>query len=452
MVITLFVMVILTALGTVVFTVGSSNQQDAGRDRLAGGALGAAEAGLAQGLAYIRANGVVSLTCDGPNPASLLCSNDWGYNYLSSGSGGHVVALSGGRQYTVWIQQIAVYSPSTGVNTGRYKIYSVGTQGAGPASRTVTSDVSVNPFGFPVGIYAEQYVRDEGAVAISKESMFSKGCIGKRGHVTFDTTANDLANPNLVPAAHSAQYISNSNIIGPDTAACNAGENKNIHKTPSPGVCNTSFAYDQDAQGGDLSLTACNASSVLNPLKPRGLTNSSFDVNALKAIGYTEPRGLPASQYAFLKQKAQAAGTYYDCIAGTPVGACSSGNLTGVILNGNTLPNAVLYARLAPGKALSIGAGTLLNYGAAFCGSRSVLIIVEGGDLDVNSALDAVTSMFVPDGVFHGNGTASIIGSLFAQQAFLNGNISFSLNACFFANFPAGALSASPFNFQEVDR
>jgi len=452
MIMALFMMVVLTGIGTVMFNVATSNQQDSGRDRLAGGALGVAEAGIAHALAYMRSNGIASLTCDGANPASALCSNDWGYNYLSAASGGHAVTLTDGGQYKVWIQKIQAYSPSAGANQGRYKITSVGTLGNGPASRTVTTEVTAKPFPFPVGIYADDYVRDEGTISISKLSLFSKGCIGKRSHITFDTSVNDLANPSLVPGAHSALYISASNITGLDDANCNAGENKNIHR-PLPagaGFCHSSYRFDSDALGGSLTATLCDP--AVNG--GRGLPSppgSKFDVNSLAAYGYSVPRGLPDSQYALLKQKAQADGTYYDCVAGTPAGACSGGNLNGVTLSGATNPNAVLYAKLAPGKTFTVPS-TVTGYNAAFCGTRSLMIIVEGGDMDLNSNTDMVAAMFVPDGAVHANGTATVIGSLFAKQLFMNGNINFTLAQCFFDNFPAGALNVSPFNFQEVDR
>ncbi|MGI8426706.1 MAG: pilus assembly PilX family protein [Actinomycetota bacterium] len=443
MIMALFMMVVLTGLGTVMFNIATSNQQDSGRDRLAGGALGVAEAGVAQALAFMRTNGVSTLTCDGPNPASALCGNDWGYNFVSAASGGHVVNLTGGGQYRVWIQRLAGYAPNAGVTTGSYKIFSVGTLGAGPASRTITTQVSVKPFSFPIGIFAEDYVQHGGNVDVASISMFSKGCVFKRDRVTF-SGAIDLAHPGLKPGVHSAKWISTAN--GNNDASCSSTSIKNIHKPPIPGVCNATYPYDQDKLGGPL--TALNAACYPN------LTTSHFDENALKTYGYVDPRGLPANQYAELKATAQAAGTYYNCSSGP---ACSPN------LNGVSNPNAVLYVHLgAPGtntgRSVTFGPGDLVGYGAAYCGTRSLLIVVEGGDLHMNNNLDIVGAIFAPDGFVHVNGGAKILGSLFAKQLQVNGDAAFTLmgpannDHCFFDNPPAGTLNVSPFNFQEVDR
>ena len=64
---------VLTALAMVAATVSLNNLRNAGRDRVAGGALGAAEAGLAEAVSYLSTATAYELVCS-PN----CVGNPWG--------------------------------------------------------------------------------------------------------------------------------------------------------------------------------------------------------------------------------------------------------------------------------------------------------------------------------------------------------------------------------------
>lgn len=429
MVVTLLVMAVLTGLGAVVFNVGFNNLQNTGRDRLAGGAHGASEGGIAQALAFIRSEGTGTLKCDDPPVIGTDCSLLWGKNNPK------VINLSNGRQYSVWIQRISAMNPPT-TKSGTYRIHSTGTAGVGPGKRDIQVTVIVKPLSYPIGVYADS-ISDAGTPQVRRESVFSQACITQRDKMTFEGMDKYHGIP---AAAHSTEYITNSN------NTCAAGDSRNIHapKPPAtnPGVCNPSFPNDQDKQGGDLTATTC-----YNAL---GYPKTSFfDLNALKTYGYQYPRGLSDGEYAALKSKAQEQGTYYTTTGFT---------------NPSEPPaysNAVYYFNL---KNQTSGSNTVNIQNEfeefrndPYCGQRSIVIVVEGGNLHINAGADLVGAVFVPDGNYRGNGNHKIIGTLFARTIDkLNGTADFSLEgktaSCFFDNFPGSLLDVSTTRFREVDR
>lgn len=473
MVVTLLVMAVLTGLGAVLFNVGVNNLQNAGRDRLSGSAMGAAEAGIAEAITYIRINGTAKLTCTLP-ASSPSCDNDWGFNNQHIGCIPSGPPPCGVRQFTAWVERIQSYNPSSGTKEGIYKIHSVGTAGAGPGKRSIDTNVRTRPLDYPIGIYGHESVRNGGTPDIRKESMFSAGCIGKRSNVAFDTSAPDPAHPELLPAAHSVKWISEANILGLLDTQCSQNEKKNIHTDPpsGPGECNVTYKWDRDGGessplgiggGGPVAGTPCARDAVTNPYgyldSPNGI-GSLFNLATLKSYGYVQPRGLQDSQYAQIRNRAKEQGNFYDCTTSPsiPGGACTAGNLTGFVpLNGATLPNAVAYIKLAPGKEAKFGPGDLVGYGEnpapGYCGSRSLLIVVEGGDLHLNNGVDIIAALFVPDGNMHLNGSASVVGTLYAKTIHFNGTGDFTLKGqCFFDNLPGGLLSVAPVDFAELDR
>lgn len=425
MVVTILVMVVLTGMGAVVFLIGTNNIQNAGRDRLAAGAFGASEGGVAQGLTFIRSAGLASLKCDDPPQAGTDCTKPWG------SSNPKVVNLSNNRQFNVWIQRVQAFNPPE-FKVATFRIHSNGTAGTGPGKRLVDVTVDTAPFKFPIGVYADT-ITDAGTPNLRKESMFSQGCITGRSKITFVGTDPYHGIPS---AAHSTQYIS-TKVNG----ACSAGNDDNIHRpkppASNPGVCSVTYPNDQDRQGGDLAGTAC-----YNSPYP---TSSFFDLDILRSYGYDQPRGLTDAQYAALKTMAQEQGTYF----------------TTTSFPEPTDPppflNAVYYFNLKPGGGTLSVQDEFEAFRSAYCGERSVIIVVEGGDMHVNAGTDMVGAIFVPDGNYRGNGSAITTGTLFARSIDkLNGTADFTLEGpkpnCFFDNFPGGLMEVSVKNFREVDR
>lgn len=447
MVVTLLVMAVLTGLGAVVFNIGFNNLQNAGRDRLAGGAMGASEGGVAQALNFIRLNGVGTIKCTDPE-VSGNCDALWGKDNPK------IVSLANGRQFSVWIERIQPFAPPD-FKVGTYEVHSRGTAGAGPGLRNIDLKFTVKPLTFPIGVYADSFT-DAGGASIRTESMLSKGCISGRKFIIF--TGTDPYHK-IPAAAHAVD------VIVEQANSCN--ENDSIHRPPpasNPGECNSTgnLKNDQDKRGGPLN-------------DPEGLPcwggptgaypqTSFFNLDALYAMGYQEgqPRGLSLAEYAQLKSKAQEQ-NYFS----TSIDKCGPGQSPPScwrVPDGATDPNAVMYwdlrAEPANKKTLTMQSTDIAGYERDECGSRSVILVVEGGDLKINSGVDIVGAIFVPDGSYFGNGDHNILGTLFAKIVHkFNGSANFTLTGdpparanCFFDNFPGGLLDVRAIRFREVDR
>jgi hypothetical protein len=431
MITALLVTAVLTALGLTVTQVAVSNLSNAGRDRVSGGAFGAAEAGVTRAIAYINKNNTQALSCW---PCTSLTS--WG-----NPDHPQVVSLPDGRTAKVYIHPIQPYAPPL-YKVGVYRIRSVGNAGTGPGQRTIEVDVQVRPMAFPLGIFTKNKINNGGTGTVYSESVLSEACIDSRDHLTFVGTDPYYGIP---AAAHSAKYITNSNVNGGcdnDLTNVYNRDNKAIHRA-SVGHCNATYPFDQDNAplGGTFpSGSACSTG-------PGGYTSSSslFTLEMLKADPYNYlPRGLTDAQYALLKARAQALGTYYTTSA--PPSWPSALNTT----------NPVIYFKIPAGQEVSIQ--TDLNSYAwtadAGCGAvhPAAIIVVEGGDLRLNSNANVSGAIFVPDGSLTYNGGAQLVGTVFTKQLNMSGNSSITLNDCYAKSTPGGILEIKPVRFREVDR
>lgn len=430
MVTVLLVSSVLTALGITVTQVALSNLSNAGRDRVAGGALGAAEAGVTRAIAYINQHNTNALSC------SPSCgANPWG----NSGSP-QVVSLPDGREASVWVEVIQPYQPPT-YKIGTYKVHSVGTAGAGPGKRTLEVTIEVKPMAFPLGIFTRDKLDNGGTGSVFGESVLSDSCIDNRDKLTFNGTDAYYGIP---AAAHSTKYITTANEPGGcqnNLASVRTSDNKAIHRA-AVGTCNSSYPYDQDNTplGGPFPAgSACTSA-------PNQYTSSSlFNLDVLKDEPYNYlPRGLTDAQYQLLRARAQSMGTYYTTNhpPSWPSAATSS--------------NPVLYFKIPAGTEVSIQ-GELSSYAwhdDPSCVSEhpSAVIVVEGGDLRLNASATISGAIFVPDGTMTYNGGAKLVGTVFAKQLKMTGNSQISLNDCYTRGTPGGVLDIRPVRFREVDR
>lgn len=428
MITSLLVGSVLTALGLTVAQVAVTNLANASRDRVSAGALGAAEAGVTRAMAYINKNNTDILKCY-PN-----CTFGWGNPTTPQ-----VVALPDGRQAKVYITPVQAYAPPA-YKVGIYRIHSVGTAGTGPGQRTLDVTVEVKPMTFPLGIFTHDKINNGGTGSVTSESVLSDSCIDSRGNLNF--TGID-AYYGIPAAAHSTRYITGANLsyCETDLTTVRNTDNKAIHRA-SVGTCSSQYPYDQDSAplGGTFpSGSACTSA-------PDQYTSSShFDLTMLKADPYNYlPRGLTDAQYALLKARAQATGTYYTTSA------------PGSWPSPSTNPNPVLYFKLNAGEEVNIQ--TELNAYAwvtdPTCAIQhsSVVLVVEGGDLRISSNSSFSGAVFTPDGTFTYAGGAQLVGTLFAKQLKLTGNANVSLNECYTRGTPGGVLEVRPTRFREVDR
>lgn len=427
---------IMTALGVAITQTTIVNLDNAGRDRVASGALGAAEAGVAGAISYMRDNGVNSF-CD-------TCSERF------NTSRPETIDYVGGGRAVVTVKVLQPYNPPS-VKAGRYLIRSTGTSGAGPGKRTIEQIVAVTPFAFPLGVYSQAKVNLGGQVAIAQESLFSGACIDSRSKLRFIAgPSGSIVDPyNDIPAgAHSISYITDRNQGGAAGCATNLSSvTDTIH---SGTTCSTAYPTDQTGLGGPFTAadSACiTASQGKGDYPTKG---SKFDLDTLRETYGFVPRGLTDEQFAILKAKAKANGTYFKG-ATAPVFPVASS------IPGTPGYNPVIYL-----EDQNLSLTTQLNgYGWTSdpsCTLRhpSVILVVERGSVSMGSSSRLTGHLFVPDGSVDFSGGADLTGTIFAGEVKFTGGGSnatgnIGLNDCYARNTHGGLFEITKERFRQVD-
>lgn len=458
MLLTMSVMMLVTTLAGVGTTMAVRDMRGASEAQQAGSALDAAEAGVAQAVAYIRANGTRKLACN----LTTCPTNPW------SPSNPVVADVKGGGRWSAAIRPVSLGNGDSG---DRYMVRSTGTAG-GPAERVIEVEVSVTPIDLPKGIFGRT-INFGGTVDLHQISVFTTGCVYKRDKVTSHYTSGLDAAYGMPIGVHSSQIITESQ--GSGQYCSNTA--KPIHSGLNlAGLsllpCNSKYPFDQDRFGGSLtqlpllgglaSLASCSSVASTSSYLPRDIDlngtldiNGSFvrDDNALfKTFGITRP-ALSASELEQLKTTAQAQGTYYTSPSGWAVP------------NGATNPHTVLFFDLAANQTVDLkpldgslwSRARITNALSPLCLDASLLIVVTGGNARLNGNTQLAASLYLsgaaPGGqLFKANGTADHIGMLYADTIDMTGNFSASLDACYVANPSPGLFDVNPGTYRELDR
>jgi hypothetical protein len=91
------------------------------------------------------------------------------------------------------------------------------------------------------------------------------------------------------------------------------------------------------------------------------------------------------------------------------------------------------------------------------CDKRSLVIIIEGGNVRLNGNQNMFGSVFLVSGspygkVMKANGTAYFTGSLYANELDLTGTADLYMDECFLANQSPALTDIETFNYRELDR
>lgn len=453
---TVFLTVVLSALAATATLITVNNVGNAKRDRQSTSALALSEGGVAQAVAHLRTAQAIKAI----NACSPACtSNPWG-----SSAAPKAVTVSSGETYQVWIeplQKLDVASFTAGV----YRVHSKGTSAGNPGNRSVQVDVEVAPFRYPMAVYADT-VRPGGSGSIFAESLFSTGCIFKRDKINFGTDLDVVYK--VPPAAHSSQYITESQGSG---SSCGPSDSNNIHHpSKSTDGCSTNvrYHYDQDKQGkkpvgspcyAKHPATVATASEPARPAYP--LTSLIADEQDLKDQWNFQLEGLTADQLEILKAAAIEQGFYFTNTTAIPAVLTSAASAA-------PYPNPILFYDLAgmPTNNRTVDLNSLNNaYSRAWplsadspdCTGRSVFIVVRHGNVSMNSNTILTASVFAMGPSPYGmvsklNGSAQLIGTLYARDLDLTGTGDIKLDECFVQNPPGQALEVRVAKFVEVDR
>jgi hypothetical protein len=470
----MMVIMVVTALATTTSVVAVRNLQNSNRDRQAGAALGASDAGVAQAVEYLRNNGAGGLVCTEATSSSCS-SNPAGWSNPTSPTlvpltqgGAGCTAANANNCAKVWIGVVSKFNPPT-QKFGIYRVHSEGIFGGGPGVRSTVVDVKVTPDKYPIGVFGAT-LSGNGGTAIYTESLFTTQCVSPRqtGNGNGTRFSGQDTYWGIPASAHSTSHISSSN---------NCGSNGYIQSAGTPCSSNSALYYDQSGDGGLLPagspclVQRTDGSGQYYPdgacpngtpsTRTDGLCQTSdFTTTDLKRYGYRS-RGLSDTQYAALKTRAQNQGLYN-------VGTGSlSAKLTAAVASGIAHP--VVYwdcnvsnTACGPGSSSvslkysdvpSGTFGTAPNTSPCPSNMNILTVVVAHGSLTFqggnSSWFDA--SFFIPDGSFNGNGGYNVLGTLFANNLDLGGNQTFQLDSCFLTNFPGPVLDVTQVAFREDD-
>jgi Tfp pilus assembly protein PilX len=426
---TLLVLLLLMALGSVVAITATAAEQSAHRDLVAGQAFYDSDAGVSEAAAYFRTNGVGTINTCFSTPTSCPYTVDATY-----GAQLPAVTTTTGT-YTDYLKPVSSANellPPTS-HTGLYQVHSVGTLSTG-ATQIIDEELQIAPYSFPFGIYTAQSVSQGGGLTAANESLFTGGCVNKRQQISLSGTDAYYGIP---AAVHSAKYITTSK------NNCSATDSGDEHLTSK---CNTSYSdssADQDALGATVA-SPCNppgaqaAGSCTFPY-PATSPTSAFSPADLACYA-PNPRGLPQSGYDQLEQTAVTESSYFTTPSYTAP-------------NATTYPQGVLYINLNNTTNRSVSLSSITGYDSTQCGTRSIIIVVIGGDVTINAGVNIVGAVFAPDGTVKLNGSATIDGTIFAQSIDGGaGSASIGLQSCYVTNPPAPLLDISVYHFHQEDR
>ncbi|HEY0949493.1 MAG TPA: hypothetical protein VGD85_04800 [Nocardioides sp.] len=452
MILTMMALVLITGLATTVAVLTIDNLRSSWRAQQAGSAVNAADAGVAQAMTYLRSAGVRPLRCS-PNCAD----NAWGNENAPT-----TVALPGGvgESFRVWIEAVSPYPAN---DPGLYRIHSTG-DAARSASRTVLVDVGVTTTDIPRGIFAHT-ITGGGSASVTRQSVFSTGCVWERDKIAMVPGQIDVAY-GIPIGVHTSDYITTAHGSGQH---CSETQRGLIHATGSGNnvtrdPCSTAYPYDQDRMGDSLIGTPCESTQTTYPkyYGPQNLdatsdtdVNGSFvkdDATLTKLFKLKDPALSPA-QLDQLRSVARSQGNYWTTSTGwtTPDedNAVMFFDLTKGDLGGTVDLNKI--------NDTAFGRAAGLSDTDPLCTSRSLLIVVDGGNVKINSNQRMFASLFLTSSAPYGqvvkaNGTADFIGTIYADKVNLVGNFDASMDTCFLANISPALLDFRGGSYREDDR
>jgi Tfp pilus assembly protein PilX len=437
LIVTLMFIALLATLATTVSALAIGNLQSSQLVQEAGVAGDAAEAGLAEGVSYLRTNGVRSLCAE---PSNYLPSGPTFDKALDLATQTCVDGPTKGTQvqerpYTVLIVTINAIGTS---DVGRYLVYSTGV-GGGAARRIATAEVEAKGVGVPKGGFFGHSVSGSGTAA-ANQSIFSTGCVYARDKITM----SGIDSYGIPAAVHSSQIVNKD----PKSTAPNcAVTNNSIHKS-SPCYSPLDGAFDQDSLGGSLSGTSCLTSRSSFPAvsaeswaKYYASGSKIVDKDTMMALYGLKDPALTQKEIDELRLVAKTQPGNYRTTSSSSDSFTPSGT------------NAVLFYDLNDGK-VDLGGITGFAPTTGACLRKSLTIIVSGGDVVFPSGGPLAASLIVttPGKTYSATG-GTLVGTAYADSITLGGNstVNAADQQCFVANPSPSLLAFNVTSYREID-
>ena len=440
-IITLMVMALVGALAATLTTVAINDLQSSRRAQEAGVALNAADAGVAEGLAYLRANGARKLCPQqqapsyNPNTPTFTSGFDLSSETcVTSLDQGHRVA---GKPYTV---VIVTEAPFPANDVGRYAIFSTGV-GAGLASRLVSAKVEFRGIGIPKGFFGHT-VGAGGGVGLANQSIFSTGCVYKRLSIT--NTGTD--GYGLPAAVHSSKIVTDDQGSLP---TCSSSV-KAIHAAgPCKDLATPNTRFDHDSLGDVFpSGSPCLArradypgvtAAMWDKYYPQG--SKLTDDQMLKDVFAIKDPPLNDGEVDLLRRIAQAQQNYFGPSDTIPSAIVPKGR------------EAVLFFDLTGNAKINLGQISGFTPPATGCLDGSLIVVIVGGGAYFPSGTLAASLFVMTPGQDYQATGGSVVGTVFADSISLAGNTNISdlQRQCFDANPSPRLLDVNITSYRELD-
>lgn len=423
---TLLVMVVVGGLATTITMMTVNNLQSASLARNVGVAVDAADAGVAEAVAYLKTNSVKRL-CPVTATTNPVATTFSAFDLRTQTCGNNLAAAGrlSGQPYAVLIGTLATYGPST---PGEYLIVSRG-YGPGLAQRLVVAKLRIQGIGAAPLAFQGNTVRFTGQTEMAGQSIFARGCVYKRDLLTMSGT--DAFG--LPAAVHSEGSITEDQ--GTDFSC--PSPTKPIHPPDCPSTGNAAnYRYDQDSRGASLTAGS--------PCLPIGIglatkyypNGSKLNAGELESLYGVKHPPLTAEDIDNLKALAKTQGNYRTTGGTvTPIG-----------------DNAVMFY-----ENTDVSLSDIQGFrDTATCANRSLLIIVKGGNVTwtSNSSTPLIASVMVvtEDKQFLANG-GGIIGSVYADKIVLGGAaaVSSAARECAASNPSPKLLDFNLVSYREID-
>ena len=412
---------LLTAMASSMAVISSSNLRNAGRDRVAGAAMGSAEAGVAEAIAYLRmTNTVTALACS-PNCGA---TNPWGEDDAAVRKS---LALPRRRHGQGPHRRGPGVQPARGLRRPWYTIKSDGVAGTGPGLRRLEQTVTVEPLPFPIGVYANK-INLNGTPQTFQQSVFRRR-VHHRPREDGPSAAADVDDGTPPPPHHQVHLLPATTPRatpgrGPQHPQ---GCRVQLRCTPTTRTSRGGPMWAAPAPGPP-GATSSRTRPTLDQYG-RQLTNDQLAAllawwrrlqgqyyNGTTSITAPKPGGVPQRR-PVLRPRARTSQHQHPERAGR------------------------LYVERRAARARPAPSSFVVNHSS-----------VGSGQVKLNSNADLAGAIFVQRGDFEYNGTATFTGTLVANTiSKWNGNATSQLTDCYLKNLPPGVMEVTTTHFREVD-
>ena len=458
MIVAVMVITVVAVLGTSVAVIATRSTHAAGESRTAGVVKDLANAGLAEGVTYLRQTGVTPAidaqspipdgdpnACVVPTPVPAASSTPaWTKTspaFVDSGSQG---------DYMIWIEKVAAASPTA---PSAYRVCGEGTSGQGKRTASVVAEYTpAGGTGGPYAVYTKGHINlQSSAQRLSNISAYSEDCIDRK-HNTQTIGGTDLAT-NRPAAAHSMLWVLGDN----GNVTCDAVDS--VHRGND--FVNEMFPYDTDRAGGPVggdphrfAASDPNRETWLNGTPWSGTTDEPDGQTVAQfRAKWGVPDMLGTESITALEQRARQQGNYY---------SLSSADLhPSIYLSAVSVPNephAVVFLDFPsrPNRDVDLDLPFTTQWEGWTCPTgKSLIIVVRNADVTANGNGVLRASVIVKNGeVKQMNGTFSLVGGLFADNGLdLSGTANVQLDTCAIQNPPPGGNpQVEVSNYVEYDR